>query len=263
MERRGWRQAACTCLEALDGEGGLGQEVGITEHVLLVYHEAQEGKLRVVDVEDELLEKPHGVQAIISWGKKGAVSAQETQASERLTPAENKGERLPSGKAKELAGAGVCVPDTRHWHLLETRSEVCVCRDSSPPPCGRCQTHARVHRPGRTHHRCLLECMGPAQKQISSITPGENDVTNRSPVLGSCCPCRSTLSQGEQFKGRYTEGARADMAPFTDALSSSEGSQPLIRAIATSHFPGPHSCSRGAVHGELPLATPTHGLPVP
>lgn len=62
---------ASTCFEALDGEGGLRQEVGIAEHVLLIHHEAQEGKLGVVDVEDELLEEPHGVEPVIRWGARG------------------------------------------------------------------------------------------------------------------------------------------------------------------------------------------------
>lgn len=59
-----------TCFEALDREGGLCQEVGVTEHVLLVHHKAEEGKLRVIDVKDKLLEEPDRVEAIVSLGGK-------------------------------------------------------------------------------------------------------------------------------------------------------------------------------------------------
>lgn len=43
------------------------QEVGVTEHVLLVHHKAEEGELRVVDVKDKLLEEPDRVEAVVSW----------------------------------------------------------------------------------------------------------------------------------------------------------------------------------------------------
>jgi len=44
----------------------LGQEIGVTEHVLLIHHKAEEGELGVIDVEDKLLEEPHGVETIVS-----------------------------------------------------------------------------------------------------------------------------------------------------------------------------------------------------
>lgn len=45
------------------------QEVGVTEHVLLIHHEAEEGKLGVVNVKDKLLEEPDGVEAVVSCGR--------------------------------------------------------------------------------------------------------------------------------------------------------------------------------------------------
>lgn len=44
------------------------QEVGVAEHVLLVHHKAEEGELRVVDVEDKLLEEPDRIEAVVSYG---------------------------------------------------------------------------------------------------------------------------------------------------------------------------------------------------
>lgn len=57
----------CTCLEAVNGECGLSQEILVTEHVNLINHEAQEGKGRVAHGELEWLSGPCGVQAIVSW----------------------------------------------------------------------------------------------------------------------------------------------------------------------------------------------------
>lgn len=56
----------CTCLEAVNGECGLSQEILVTEHVDLINHEAQEGKGRVAHGELEWLSGPRGVQTIIS-----------------------------------------------------------------------------------------------------------------------------------------------------------------------------------------------------
>ena len=55
------RVEVSTCLEAGDGEGGLGQEVLIVEHVDLIHYKSQEGKLRVADGEMEGLPWPYGV----------------------------------------------------------------------------------------------------------------------------------------------------------------------------------------------------------
>lgn len=44
------------------------QEVGVAEHVFLVHHKAEEGELRVVDVEDKLLEEPDRIEAVVSYG---------------------------------------------------------------------------------------------------------------------------------------------------------------------------------------------------
>ena len=44
------------------------QEVGVTEHVLLIHHKAEEGKLGIVDVKDELLEEPDRIEAIVGCG---------------------------------------------------------------------------------------------------------------------------------------------------------------------------------------------------
>lgn len=57
----------CTCLEAVNGECGLSQEILVTEHVNLINHKAQEGKGRVAHGELEWLSGPCGVQAIVSW----------------------------------------------------------------------------------------------------------------------------------------------------------------------------------------------------
>lgn len=57
----------CTCLEAVNRERGLSQEILVIEHVNLVNHEAQEGKGRVAHCELERLSGPRGVQAVISW----------------------------------------------------------------------------------------------------------------------------------------------------------------------------------------------------
>lgn len=66
IEGRGHRGGrADTCFEAFDGEGRLGQEVGVTEHVFLVHHKAQKRKVGVVDVEDKLLDQPDGVEAVV------------------------------------------------------------------------------------------------------------------------------------------------------------------------------------------------------
>lgn len=56
-----------TCLEAVNRERGLSQEVLVIEHVDLVNHEAQKGKGRVAHCELERLSGPRGVQAVISW----------------------------------------------------------------------------------------------------------------------------------------------------------------------------------------------------
>lgn len=55
----------CTCLQAFHQEGGLSQEVLVAEHVLLVHHEAQEGKVGVADLKVELLRGPERVQSIV------------------------------------------------------------------------------------------------------------------------------------------------------------------------------------------------------
>ena len=44
------------------------QEVGVTEHVLLIHHKAEEGELGIVDVKDELLEEPDRIEAIVGCG---------------------------------------------------------------------------------------------------------------------------------------------------------------------------------------------------
>lgn len=56
-----------TCPEQTDGIGRLCQEVGVTEHVLLVDGEAQKGEGGVVDVKHKLLLHPHRIQTVISW----------------------------------------------------------------------------------------------------------------------------------------------------------------------------------------------------
>lgn len=56
-----------TCLQAVDGECGLSQEVLIIEHVDLIHHKAQEGEGGVAHGELESLSGPGGIQAIISW----------------------------------------------------------------------------------------------------------------------------------------------------------------------------------------------------
>ena len=56
----------CTCLEAVDGERGLSQEVLVIEHVDLINHKAQEGKCGVAHRELERLPGPRGVQTVIS-----------------------------------------------------------------------------------------------------------------------------------------------------------------------------------------------------
>lgn len=56
-----------TCLQAVDGECGLSQEVLVIEHVDLIDHKAQEGEGRVAHGELESLSGPGGIQAIISW----------------------------------------------------------------------------------------------------------------------------------------------------------------------------------------------------
>jgi hypothetical protein len=60
-----WCDMTPTCLEAVDGEAGLSQEVLVTEHVNLIHHKAQEGKGRVTHGELERLPRPRGVQTII------------------------------------------------------------------------------------------------------------------------------------------------------------------------------------------------------
>lgn len=57
----------CTCLDAVNGECGLRQEVLVIEHVNLINHKAQEGKGRVAYYELEWLSGPRGVQTVISW----------------------------------------------------------------------------------------------------------------------------------------------------------------------------------------------------
>lgn len=57
----------CTCLEAVNGECGLSQEILVAEHVNLINHKAQEGKGRVAHCELECLAGPGGIQTIISW----------------------------------------------------------------------------------------------------------------------------------------------------------------------------------------------------
>lgn len=64
----GVRGASLTRLQGLNGERGLCQEVGVTEHVLLIHHEPQEGKFGIIDVEHKLLHHPDGVQAVIRCG---------------------------------------------------------------------------------------------------------------------------------------------------------------------------------------------------
>lgn len=56
-----------TCLQAVDGECGLSQEVLVIEHVDLIHHKAQEGEGRVAHGELESLSGPGGIQAIVSW----------------------------------------------------------------------------------------------------------------------------------------------------------------------------------------------------
>ena len=56
-----------TCLEAVNGECGLSQEVLVIEHVNLINHKAQEGKGSVAYRELEWLSGPRGVQPVISW----------------------------------------------------------------------------------------------------------------------------------------------------------------------------------------------------
>lgn len=56
-----------TCLEAVNGECGLSQEVLVIEHVNLINHKAQEGEGRVAYCELERLSGPRGVQTVISW----------------------------------------------------------------------------------------------------------------------------------------------------------------------------------------------------
>lgn len=63
-----------TCLQAFHQEGGLSQEVLIAEHVLLVHHKAEEGKVRVADLKVELLRGPERVQAVVSCSQNTAVS---------------------------------------------------------------------------------------------------------------------------------------------------------------------------------------------
>ena len=55
-----------TCLQAVDGECGLSQEVLVVEHVYLINHKTQEGKGRVAHCELERLSGPCGVQTVIS-----------------------------------------------------------------------------------------------------------------------------------------------------------------------------------------------------
>lgn len=62
------------------------QEVGVAEHVLLVHHEAEEGKLGVADLEVELLRAPQGVQAVVRWAKNTTVKKQHQQGSLTITP---------------------------------------------------------------------------------------------------------------------------------------------------------------------------------
>lgn len=56
-----------TCSQQADRVSGLCQEVGVTEHVLFVNGEAQEGEGGVMDVEHKLLLHPHRIQTVISW----------------------------------------------------------------------------------------------------------------------------------------------------------------------------------------------------
>ena len=54
-----------TRLQAFHQEGGLSQEVLIAEHVLLIHHEAEEGKVRVADLKVEWLRGPERVQSVV------------------------------------------------------------------------------------------------------------------------------------------------------------------------------------------------------
>lgn len=65
-----------TRLQAFHQEGCLSQEVLVAEHVLLVHHEAEEGKVRVADLKVELLRGPERVQAIVSCSQNTVVSGQ-------------------------------------------------------------------------------------------------------------------------------------------------------------------------------------------
>lgn len=59
-----------TCLQAVDGECGLSQEVLVIEHVDLINHKTQEGKGRVAHCELERLSGPRRVQTVISCSGK-------------------------------------------------------------------------------------------------------------------------------------------------------------------------------------------------
>lgn len=56
----------CTCLEAVNGECGLSQEVLVIEHINFINHKAQEGEGGVANCELERLSRPGGVQTVIS-----------------------------------------------------------------------------------------------------------------------------------------------------------------------------------------------------
>lgn len=58
---------APTCLQTVNGERGLGQEVLVIEHVNLINHKAEEGEGRIAHCELECLSGPGGIEAIISW----------------------------------------------------------------------------------------------------------------------------------------------------------------------------------------------------
>lgn len=68
-----------TCSQQTDGVGRLGQEVGVTEHVLLVDHEAQEGVGGVVDVKHKLLLQPYWIQTVISCQRDYVSNSEDTE----------------------------------------------------------------------------------------------------------------------------------------------------------------------------------------
>lgn len=111
-----------TCSQQTDRVRCLCQEVGITEHVLLVDDEAQEGEGGVVDVEHKLLLHPHRIQTVISWeGQKEGETLRRSRRTKKKKTAEGSQQRRLTHDVR-LALAVVVIGST-DFHLHERTND--------------------------------------------------------------------------------------------------------------------------------------------